>query len=220
MKVDGPALTSHAATRRSYDAVATRYDQAIGDELADKALDRALLAALAEHCSGGVVGDIGCGPGHVASHLASLGAHVIGVDLSPRICGLAARRGVPAAAGDLVGLPLAGQALSGAVCWYSLIHLDHGERAVAYQELARVLRPAGRVVIAFHTADADARPGDTRHLADWWGQTVDLTFRFLDPDREIIAAEQAGLHPSARLDRQPVEGEHQSLRTYLLLERS
>lgn len=210
-------LTDHRLTRRSYDDVATRYDEAIGDELVAKPLDRALLASLAEQCSGGVVGDLGCGPGHVAAHLATLGAHVVGVDLSPQMCVLASRRGVPAVSGDLVGLPLADGSLSGVVCWYTLIHLDPAERAIAYHELARVLRPAGCGLIAFHTADADARPGDSRHLASWWDGPVDLTFRFLDADAEIHAAECAGLRLSARLDRQPVEGEHQSARSYLFL---
>ena len=121
-------MSGHSTSRRSYDSVVARYEQAIGDQLAVKPLDRALLAAAADQCAGGVVGDLGCGPGHVAAHLTALGAHVVGVDLSPAMCALAGRRGVPAVA----------------------------------RELARVLRPAGWALIAFHTADADARPGDNR----------------------------------------------------------
>lgn len=189
------------------------YEQAISDELAVKPLDRAPLAALAEQCAGRVVGDLGCGPGHVAAHLSALGTHVVGVDLSPAMGALAGRRGVPTVAGDLVALPLADRSLSGIVCWYTLIHLDPAERAIAYRELARVLRPAGWALIAFHTADADARPGDTRHLVTWWDQPVDLTFRFLDPDAETTAAGYAGLRLTARLDRQPVDGEHPSTRS-------
>ena len=64
----------------------------------------------------------------------------------------------------------------------------------------------------------DARPGDNRHLASWWDQPIDLTFRFLDPDAEISAAGYAGLRLAARLDRQPVDGEHPSTRSYLLLQ--
>lgn len=208
-------MSGHSTSRRSYDTVAARYEQAIGDELAVKPLDRALLAALADQCAGGVVGDLGCGPGHVAAHLSALGTHVVAVDLSPAMCALAGRRGVPAVAGDLVALPLADRSLSGIVCWYTVIHLDPAERTIAYRELARVLRPAGWALIAFHTADA--RPGDTRHLTRWWDQPVDLTFRFLDPEAETTAAVYAGLRLTARIDRQPVDGEHSSTRSYLLL---
>lgn len=108
-------MSGHTASRRSYDTVATRYEQAISNGLAVKPLDRALLAALAEQCSGGVVGDLGCGPGHVAAHLSALDAHVVGVDLSPAMCALAGLRGVPAVAGDLVALPLADRPLTAAV---------------------------------------------------------------------------------------------------------
>lgn len=211
-------MNGHDASRCSYDTVAGYYDAAIGDELAAKPIDRALLAALAEHCRGGLVADIGSGPGQVAAHLAAAGTRVVGIDLSPGMCAAARRRAVPAAAGDLVAVPLASGCLTGLVCWYALIHLDADERMVAYQEMARLLRAGGWALIAFHTADADAQPGDARHLDTWFDQPVDLTFRFLDPDTEIATAHQAGLHLAARLDRQPVPGEHPSARTYLLIE--
>ncbi len=211
-------MTDRRAIRRSYDAVAEVYDAAIGDELAAKPLDRALLAALADHCVGGVVADLGCGPGHVAAHLAARGARVVGLDLSPAMCTLARRRSVPAAAGDVLAVPLADSCLAGIVCWYTLIHLERHERVVAYQEMARVLRVGGWALVAFHTADTDARPGDARHLTNWWDRPVELTFRFLDPDAEIAAAEREGLRLAARLDRQPVFAEHPSSRSYLLLE--
>ena len=212
-------MTARGAIGRSYDAVAERYDAAIGDELAAKPIDRALLTALAEHCAGGLVADLGCGPGHVGAHLAARGARVVGVDISPAMCALARRRSVPTASGDLQALPLAGGCLAGIVCWYSLIHLEPLERAVAYHEMARVLRVGGQASVAFHTADADARPGEARHLSTWWDQPVELIFRFLDPDAEIAAAEQQGLRLVARLDRRPVPAEHPSCRSYLLLER-
>ncbi len=209
---------SHRPSRQSYDAIAASYDEAIGDELNSKPLDRALLAALVERCSGGVVADLGCGPGHVAAELARGGVVALGVDLSPGMCRRALGRGVPSAAGDLVDLPLADSSLAGLVCWYALIHLTEEERAVAYDEMARVLAPGGTALVAFHTGDAEARPGDCRRLESWMGEPVELSFYFLDPAREIAAAEGAGLRLTARLDRLPAGGEHPSTRSYLLLE--
>jgi trans-aconitate methyltransferase len=67
----------------SYDRVATEYTARIADELAGKPLDRALLHAFAEQVGAlGPIGDLGCGPGHVAAFLASAGVAVEGIDLS------------------------------------------------------------------------------------------------------------------------------------------
>ena len=122
-----PAVPAAAAgvVRRSYDTVADRYASEIGGELAAKPLDRALLDAFAETCAGGTVADLGAGPGHVAAHLAARGVGTVAVDLSPAMCRLArSGAGIPAAAGDLTGLPLATGIVAGAVCWYALINLD------------------------------------------------------------------------------------------------
>ena len=57
-------------TRRGYDAVARSYASEIADELPGKPLDRAVLDVVVELAAGGLIADIGCGPGHVAAHLA------------------------------------------------------------------------------------------------------------------------------------------------------
>lgn len=205
--------------RRSYDTVADLYAAEIGDELAAKPLDRALLDAFGELCADGPVADIGAGPGHVGGHLASRGAPVISFDLSEAMC----RRGhsdhqLPAAVADLACLPVASGSLAGVICFYALIHLDAAQRAAAYREIARVTRPDGLALIAFHTSDTDTVPGGAKRLTEWWGRAVDLTFRFLDPGDEAHAANLAGLAMVARLDRGPdVGNEHPSRRSYLLL---
>lgn len=207
------------AVRRSYDAVAGRYATEIRDELSGKPLDRALLDALCELCADGTIADLGAGPGHVAGYLAGRGSQTLALDLSPVMCSYArADHGVPAAAGDMTALPLASASLAGVICFYALIHLDPGQRATAYREIARVLRPGGQALVAFHTSDADTPSGGAKELTQWWGHPVELTFRFLDPAEEQQAATAAGLDLAARLDRQPHHAqEHPSRRTYLLL---
>jgi SAM-dependent methyltransferase len=208
--------------RRSYDAVAGHYAREFGSELDGKPLDRALLGAIAEMAAGGPIADVGCGPGQVAAYLATLGAGVIGVDISPRMCSIANRTGpVPASAGDARRLPLASGSLAAIVCLYTVIHLDTDSRAAAYKEFFRVLRPGGQALIGFHVFDDDARPGAVKTRTEWWGQDVDLTFRFLDPDQELASMTHAGLAYLARLDRAPYPRvEHPSHRTYLLVRRS
>ncbi|CAL9586349.1 class I SAM-dependent methyltransferase [Streptomyces sp. enrichment culture] len=209
-------------TRRGYDAVAERYAAQIAGELEGKPLDRALLDAFAELAADGPVLDVGCGPGHAAARLAARGgAPVLGLDLSPGMCAVARRTtALPYAAADMTALPVRSGAAAGVLCWYAVIHLDRAGRDAAYAEFARVLRPGGHALLAFHTGDAEAAPGTARRLTTWWDHPVDLTFHFLDPGAETEALARAGLTPAARLDRAPDPAvEHASSRTYLLLRR-
>ncbi|MFJ5989429.1 class I SAM-dependent methyltransferase [Lentzea sp. NPDC092896] len=200
------------STRRSYDRVAARYAVELSGELAGKPLDRALLDAVAESADGLVL-DVGCGPGHVAAYLAGR-VPVVGVDLSPQMCTYAE---VPACAGDMTALPIRSHSVSALVCLYAVIHLDAEQRAQAYAEFARVLRPGGQALVAFHVRDAETEAGRARTMTEWWGNEVELTFRFLDPDEETRTLAEAGLTVTARLDRVPdPRVEHASDRTYLL----
>ena len=206
-------------SRAGYDRVAEEYAAQVGGELAGKQLDRSLLDELAR--TDGLIADIGCGPGHVAAHLARAGARVVGLDLSPRMCLVAHRdTGLPFAAGDLRALPLRSGSLAAVVCWYTLIHLDDAGRLAAYDELARVLQPGGQALLAFHTSDADTPTGGAVTLTEFMGEPVDLTFRYLDPAAETLALASAGLDLVERWDRDPYpEVEHASQRSYLLVTR-
>lgn len=214
-------MAALVGTRHSYDLVADRYAAEISDELGGKPLDRALLDAFAEVTAGARVIDLGCGPGHATAYLARHGAEVMGLDLSPTMCAVAHRAtALPFAAATMTALPVRSQAVAGILCLYAVIHLNAPQRAAAYTEFARVLRPGGHALIAFHTSDADVQAGQSRTLTDWWGHPVDLTFRFLDPVTEAAALGQAGLQLIARLDREPYPAvEHPSQRSYLLVRR-
>jgi SAM-dependent methyltransferase len=198
--------------------VATQYAAAIGDELRHKPLDRALLNLISDLAADGVVLDLGCGPGHVTAHLAER-SFVIGLDLSEAMVAEAWRtRNVPACVGDLTALPIRNRSAAAIVCLYSVIHLDDQARESAYAELARVLRRDGHALIAFHVRDADHHAGDVITMAEWWGNAVELIFRFLDPEGEIAALTRAGLELVARVDRVPYRNaEHPSERCYLLV---
>ncbi|MER6784763.1 class I SAM-dependent methyltransferase [Streptomyces sp. NPDC000658] len=222
MTAGSPDAGTPLTTRGSYDAVAERYAREVGAELDGKPLDRALLDAFAELAADGPVADVGCGPGHAAARLAALhDVRPFGVDLSPAMCAVAHRgSGLPFLAADMSALPIRSGVLGGVLCLYAVIHLDPAERAAAYAEFARVLRPGAPVLVAFHTSDPDLRAGQAAHLDRWWGHRVDLTFRYLDPAAETAALTRAGLALTARLDREPHPGvEHPSRRTYLLARR-
>ena len=85
--------------------------------------------------------------------------------------------------GSLLALPATDAELAGAVALYSILHLRPEHRAIAYREMARVIRPGGWLLVAFHIAGPIGhKPGDIMHAEQWWGEQVDLDFYYLDPD--------------------------------------
>jgi SAM-dependent methyltransferase len=96
--------------------------------------------------------DVGCGTGNAALLAAERGARVIGVDPSPRLLEVAAEeaaaRGLDAtfAAGDAAGLPLADGEADLVLSVFGAIFAPDPEAAAA--EMARVLAPGGRIVLA------------------------------------------------------------------------
>ena len=89
--------------------------------------------------------DVGCGTGEFAARVQrETGADVQAVDLSPRMVALTAARGVPAHPADVQSLPFGDGTFDVAVANWVLYHVEDLERGLS--ELARVLRPGGRLV--------------------------------------------------------------------------
>lgn len=160
------------------------YAERLGGALADMPVDRAILTLFGELVRGagvGVrVGDIGCGTGHLSPFLAAQGMSVAGVDMSPEMIRVA-RRDHPDATyeiGDLRALPFADNSLAGVVCWYSLMYLAPGQRAAAFAELARVLRPGGVLTTAWKVGD-----GSLRRTGSALGLGVEFDIYWLEPER-------------------------------------
>jgi len=214
-----PPLPAEEAIRASYDAVAARYAQEIGGELAGKPVDRALLACLAELAGDGLIADVGCGPGHVTAYLADLGADVVGIDLSPGMIQVARERHpeLRFEVGSLLALPVEDGRWAAAVCAYSIIHLGEDERRAAFAELARAIAAGGWLMVSFHVSMAEQAPGSVAHVQEWWGLEVDLDFHFLEPEDMVEEMIAAGFTVMAWTERQPwPDVEVASHRCYLL----
>jgi SAM-dependent methyltransferase len=199
--------------RACYDAVAREYADRFAGELAHKPLDRELLARFASDLRGsGPVYDLGCGPGQTTAFLHGLGVPVRGLDLSADLLDEARRRhpGVGFEQGDMLGLSVADASLAGVVAFYAIVHLSPtGLRRVA-AEIHRVLRPGGRLLLAFHVGD-----GATR-VEEFLGRPVSLDFVFFAP--EVVAGElaRAGFVAVEVIEREPYpEVEYPSRRAYL-----
>ena len=109
-----------------------------------------LVAAVTE-ASPRTVLEVGCGWGELAEWMArETGADVLAIDLSPRMVELARERGVDARRGDVQRLALADGSFDVAVAAWMLYHVPDLDRGIG--ELARVLRPAGRLVAATNSA--------------------------------------------------------------------
>jgi SAM-dependent methyltransferase len=103
-----------------------------------------LVAAVAEAGPSRVL-EVGCGWGELAEWLArDTGAEVVAVDLSPRMVELARSRGVDARVADVQALPFDDETFDVAVAAWMLYHVADLDRGL--RELARVLRPGGRLV--------------------------------------------------------------------------
>jgi ubiquinone/menaquinone biosynthesis C-methylase UbiE len=137
-----------------------------------------------------------CGPGIIARRLAPLVGSVHGIDLTPAMIDLARREAALAGlaevtfeVGDATATDLESASFDGAVTRFSIHHLPVPGRLFA--ELARVVRPGGRVVVVDHLADEAVH-------ARAWSQEIE---RLRDPshwacqdaDQLRALGERAGL---------------------------
>jgi SAM-dependent methyltransferase len=171
------------------------------------------LDRLAEELRGaGPVCDLGCGPGHVGRYLADRGVEVLGVDLSPGMLEQARilNPGITYMQGDMRELPVPSSSWAGIVCFYAIVHLLPEALPPVFQEFRRVLRPGGRVVLAFHVGD------EISHVDELWERPVSLDFVLHDTSAVVRALEGAGFRVIEARERDPYpEVEHQSRRAYV-----
>ncbi|MGH2908924.1 MAG: class I SAM-dependent methyltransferase, partial [Solirubrobacteraceae bacterium] len=138
--------------------------QADGFNGSSAANDGALLDALVDHAAPTASQrwlEAACGPGVISRRLAPHVRAVHGVDLTPAMvelaCASAAAAGIANATfavADATATGLPRGSFDGAITRFSLHHIPAPDRVL--QELARVVRPGGAIVVADHLADEDA----------------------------------------------------------------
>jgi SAM-dependent methyltransferase len=200
--------------RESYDSAADAYASHLAAELDRKPLDRHLLNRFAEAVrGGGLVADLGCGPGHVAKYLKDQGVSVVGIDLSSEMirCATSRNPGIEFRVGDMRALDVPAASLAGVVAFYAIVHFRAAELGAVLAEMRRVLVSGGLALLAFHVGD------EVAHVDDLFGAPVNLDFVFHPPHTVVEALRASRLTVVEHTEREPYEGaEYPSRRCYLL----
>jgi ubiquinone/menaquinone biosynthesis C-methylase UbiE len=202
------------AIQKSYDGIADEYARHLYSEFDNKPLDRELLTRFAARVKGqGAICDIGCGPGHIARFLHDAGTNVFGLDLSSRMIEEARRLNpeISFRQGNMLTLDLPDASLAGIAAFYAIVNLPKASLPQVFREMARVLKPDGLLLLAFHIGDETLQPDAL------WGRPVSMDFYFFPPHAIQRDFETAGLVIEEIIEREPYapEVEHQSRRAYI-----
>ena len=177
--------------RAAHDVLAEIYAERLVGHYESMPVEQAVLGVWASLVRpGGTVGDVGCGTGRLAPHLAAFGLTVRGVDLSPEMVRVARRDqpGLDVQLADLRDLPCGDGELDGAVAWYSLMYLPPEDRAGAFAELARVLRPGAPLAMAWKQGDDAPRRGGSSFDVGfdiWWHSRAEVAARLAAAGFEV-----------------------------------
>jgi SAM-dependent methyltransferase len=202
-----------ACCAAAYGSEAVRW--LLGDRLhpGGAALTGRLIDALAAGPAA-LVADVACGPGASALQAATqTGCQVVGVDLSPACIERASAAALAAGldgrvrfvVGDAERLPLADSSVAGVLCECALCTFP--DKAAAAREIARVLRPGGKLALSDMTADSDRLPHALRSLDGWIACVSDaralgeIAALLADAGLEVIVSERHDEALHAMVDR-------------------
>lgn len=211
--------------RTTYDMVAERYAKELAGEMLARPIERGMylsFAELARSVGKGPIGDIGCGPGLIAKHLASHGLEMTGIDISPTMIALA-RQHFPEGdfrVGSMHQLPFPTNAWAGAVSIWATLHSDAEARGATFAELGRCVRRDGYLLHSFFISAPDQPPGSVYKMEKWFDYQVSLPTYFVDVATTRAELKKAGFVVQASLIREPlVSTELPARRCYLFAQR-
>lgn len=195
----------------SYDRVAQHYAEEYFNELDRKPFDREVLDVFAESLRDqGEICEIGCGPGQIARYLKDRGLAIRGIDLSDEMVACATRLNpdISFAQGDMLALDLPDDGFAGIVSFYAVIHLKREDVVRALKEMARVLRPGGKLLVSFHSGEGEL------HRDEWYGKPVSIDVTLMTTDEMTWYLRSAGFDEVEIREREPYEFEHPTRRMY------
>ncbi len=161
------------------------------------ALERQLLVELAGPVAGKQVLDVGCGDGALATEFVRLGGAVTGLDRAPEMIAAARRRAAIASTpmqlvtGEVERLPFDDETFDLVTAVTVLCFV--GDAAGAVAEMARVLRPGGRLLLG--ELGRWSLWAAHRRIRGWLGNQMWRTARFRSARSLRDLALAAGLGP-------------------------
>lgn len=166
-------------TAATYDRIADRYAAR-----ATYPLEQELACFRQMVSTGGLVLDVGCGPGQYARALEAQELRVVGLDLSSGMLQQAQakarrrRRGAPRLVrADMRQLPVADACADGCFACASLLHLPRTQAPQALAEFRRVLHPGGALYVGVKEGEGEAwvadPEGQERFFAYYWLEEID-----------------------------------------------
>jgi ubiquinone/menaquinone biosynthesis C-methylase UbiE len=196
-----------------YDTLAKEYAEAFSGEHEKKPKDQEILQRFSQEVgSRRPIWDFGCGPGHTANYLHTLGVEISGLDLSGKMLEQA-RTSYPAIQfrkGNVLELELESYSVAGVVSFYSMVHFTEEQVRTAFREVFRVLQPGGLFLFTYHVGEK------TIHLDQFLGKDIDVEFMFFTTDFIVSALENTGFAKIEVIEREPYpDVEYQSRRAYV-----
>ncbi len=201
----------------SYNNVAEEYAARYFKELESKPFDRDLLKRFADMViEGGLVCDLGCGPGQITGFMHSLGLSVTGIDISLGMVDKAKNLNdqIDFRQGDMLALKYKDCSIAGLTAFYSIIHTPLESMPELFREFLRVLKPGGILLFSFHAGD------DMMLIEELWGEKVSMDFYFFPVEKIEGIVKKAGFRLVETLERPPYKDvEYESNRAYVLAEK-
>jgi ubiquinone/menaquinone biosynthesis C-methylase UbiE len=182
-------MAARGASQAFFDLWSRTYDNPLLQALTYRPLQDAVLRGLRPHRPERVL-DVGCGTGRLTARLASeLGATAVGCDYSAGMLEKARERTQRPAwvQGDAMALPVRSGSFDAVVCTESFHWYPDQPRAV--RELARVLRPGGRLLVVL----INPRNEYTTELTHRWSERMGQPFTWPTPARMRSMVTGAGL---------------------------
>lgn len=170
-------------TRQTYDAIATRYAERSSRPYPELLADIAALETRLP--DGGLIADIGCGPGRDIDLLRKRGFRVIGFDLSFGQLHTGGRAGVAQA--DMQAIPVRGGTVDAIWCHAALLHIPQRTVPAVLAEFARIVRPGGLLHLVVAEGD-----GERWEVATQYGSESERWFAYHREPDLVRSLETAG----------------------------